>query len=188
MNYGEIVEGLLFLSGDDGMSCDEIKKIIDVDNVDDIMSSLIQKYSTNSGLEIVKFGSKYKMVTKSKYADYFKKMADNYIEGPVSQAGLEILAIIAYNEPITRIQIDEIRGVNSSYALRKLLVRGLVTECGKSDVAGHPNLYKTTDRFLDYFGLKSKKDLIPVNTEFEIIEDVDLFDTKYKENNNEEEI
>ena len=72
--------------------------------------------------------------------------------------------------------------MNSSYALRKLLVRGLITECGKSDVAGHPNLYKTTDRFLDYFGLKSKNDLIPVNKEFEIIEDVDLFTTKYKEN------
>ena len=165
MNYSEILEGLLFLSGDDGMSEDEIKKILEIDNIDDIVSSLNEKYST-----------------KSKYADYFKKMADNYIEGPVSQAGLEILAIIAYNEPITRVQIDEIRGVNSSYALRKLLVRGLVTECGKADVAGHPNLYKTTDRFLDYFGLKSKNDLIPVNKEFEIIEDVDLFDTKYKEN------
>ena len=182
MNYSEILEGLLFLSGDDGMSEDEIKKILEIDNIDDIVSSLNEKYSSNSGLELVKFGNNYKLVTKSKYADYFKKMADNYIEGPVSQAGLEILAIIAYNEPITRVQIDEIRGVNRSYALRKLLVRGLVTECGKADVAGHPNLYKTTDRFLDYFGLKSKNDLIPVNKEFEIIEDVDLFDTKYKEN------
>lgn len=182
MNYGEILEGLLFLSGDDGMSAEEIKKILEIDNIDDIVSCLREKYASNSGLDIVNYGSIYKLVTKSKYADYYKKMADNYVSGPVSQAGLEILAIIAYNEPITRIQIDEIRGVNSSYVLRKLLVRGLVCECGKSDTAGHPNLYKTTDRFLDYFGLKSKRDLIPVNDEFEILEDIDLFDTKYKEN------
>lgn len=182
MNYSEILEGLLFLSGDDGMSEDEIKKNLEIENIDDIVSSLREKYASNSGLDIVNYGSIYKLVTKSKYADYYKKMADNYVSGPVSQAGLEILAIIAYNEPITRIQIDEIRGVSSSYVLRKLLVRGLICECGKSDVAGHPNLYKTTDRFLDYFGLKSKKDLIPVNDEFEILEDIDLFDTKYKEN------
>lgn len=182
MNYSEILEGLLFLSGDDGMCEDEIKKILEVDKIDDIVSSLKEKYLTNSGLELVKYGSIYKIVTKSKYATYFKKMADNFASGPVSQAGLEILAIVAYNEPITRIQIDEIRGVSSSYTLRKLLIRGLITECGKSDVAGHPNLYKTTDKFLDYFGLKSKDELIPVNNEFEIIEDIDLFDTKYKEN------
>ena len=90
MNYSEILEGLLFLSGDDGMSEDEIKKILEIDNIDDIVSSLNEKYSSNSGLELVKFGNNYKLVTKSKYADYFKKMADNYIEGPVSQAGLEI--------------------------------------------------------------------------------------------------
>lgn len=182
MNYSEILEGLLFLSGDEGISEETIKKILEVDNIDEIVNELEKKYETNSGLKLIKFGSNYKLVTKSEYAEYFKKLADNYAVGPVSQAGLEILAIIAYNEPITRIQIDEIRGVNSSYALRKLLVRGLITECGKSDVAGHPNLYKTTDRFLDYFGLKSKNDLIPVNKEFEIIEDVDLFTTKYKEN------
>lgn len=182
MNYSEILEGLLFLSGDDGMSKDEIKKILELDNIDDVILSLKKKYENNSGLDIVNFGSTYKLVTKSKYADYFKKMADNYVSGPVSQAGLEVLAIIAYNEPITRVQIDEIRGVSSSYVLRKLLVRGLVCDCGKSDAAGHPNLYKTTDRFLDYFGLKSKSDLIPVNDEFEILEDIDLFDTKYKEN------
>ncbi len=182
MNYSEILEGLLFLSGDDGISTGEIKKILELDNIDDLVMELKQKYASNSGLELVKFGDNYKLVTKSKYADYFKKMADNYASGPVSQAGLEILAIIAYNEPITRIQIDEIRGVNSSYALRKLLVRGLVCDCGKADVAGHPTLYKTTDKFLDYFGLQSKNDLIPVNKEFEIIEDINLFDTKYKEN------
>ena len=182
MNYSEILEGLLFLAGDEGISENEIKKILNLDKIEDIVNKLSKKYETNSGLELIKYGSNYKLVTKSKYSEYFKKLADNYAVGPVSQAGLEILAIIAYNEPITRIQIDEIRGVNSSYALRKLLVRGLITECGKSDVAGHPILYKITDRFLDYFGLKSKKDLIPVNKEVEIIEDVDLFTTKYKEN------
>ena len=170
MNYSEILEGLLFLSGDDGMSEDEIKKILEIDNIDDIVSSLNEKYSSNSGLELVKFGNNYKLVTKSKYADYFKKMADNYIEGPVSQAGLEILAIIAYNEPITRVQIDEIRGIQSAHIVKKLLSKDLIKVCGKSDLPGKPNLYRTTKYFLDYFGLATISDLPEVsifNTEEE---------------------
>ena len=178
------LEGLLFIVGDEGLSLEEICNIliVTVEEAKELLSMLNKEYEKDiHGLKISFLGEKFKLTTKKEHASYYKKLATEK-ENVLSQAQLEVLAIIAYNEPITRVQIDEIRGVNSSYALRKLLVRGLVTECGKADVAGHPNLYKTTDRFLDYFGLKSKNDLIPVNKEFEIIEDVDLFDTKYKEN------
>lgn len=181
MNYVEVLEGMLFLAGDDGLTLSEIEKILEIDNVLDVINKLSYKYNENSGLELVYFGNRYKLVTKAKYAEYYKKMVDNDVAGPLSQAALEILAIIAYNEPITRIQIDEIRGVSSVFVMRKLLIRGLICEAGRAEVAGHPILYKTTDKFLDYFGLSSKNDLIKINREFEVIETIDLFETKYTE-------
>ena len=100
----------------------------------------------------------------------------------LTQSALEVLAIIAYNQPITRVEIDELRGVNSTYVLRRLVAKGLIKECGKSDKPGHPTLYKTTDEFLDYFGLSSKEELpkIEILTEEEILEK-DLFKSTYKD-------
>ena len=93
-----------------------------------------------------------------------------------------MLAIIAYNEPITRLEIDEIRGINSSQIVRRLLAHGLIKVCGKSDSIGKPNLYKTTNDFLDYFGLSSKDDLPEIMYEQrEENENGDLYDTTYKE-------
>ena len=178
MEYSEILEGLLFLSGDDGLTEEEIKKILDVEDCLSIINELQLKYTNNGGLELICLGNHYKLVTKAKY---YKKMIDSDVTGPLSQAALEVLAIIAYNEPITRVQIDEIRGVSSVFVMRKLLLRGLICESGRADVAGHPILYKTTDKFLDYFGLSSRDDLIKINKEFEVIESIDLFDTKYTE-------
>ena len=101
----------------------------------------------------------------------------------LSPAALEILAIVAYNEPITRIEIDEMRGISSSFTLRKLVAKGLIKECGKSDLPGRPNLYKITKEFLDYFGLASKEDLPDINDFLPQDEDEhkDLFTSIYKE-------
>ena len=91
---------------------------------------------------------------------------------------------IAYNEPITRIKIDEVRGVNSSQIVRRLLARGFIKICGKEDSIGKPNLYKTTDEFLDYFGLSSKEDLPDViNQDTFENENPDLYDSTFKETN-----
>ena len=102
----------------------------------------------------------------------------------MSNAALEVLAVIAYNEPVTRLKIDEIRGVNSSQIVRRLLARGFIKVCGREESIGKPNLYKTTDDFLDYFGLSSKEDLpqIIVETKYEN-ENPDLYDSTYKETN-----
>ena len=101
----------------------------------------------------------------------------------LSQSALEILSIIAYRQPITRIEIDEIRGVNSSGAIQTLIWRGLVKIDGKKDVPGHPNLYVTTDYFLQYFGYKSLADLPLIENFSEDIDEngqVDLFESKGK--------
>ena len=114
-------------------------------------------------------------------------MLDNPENGLLSQTSLETLAIVAYNEPITRAQIDELRGVDSIYIIRKLLAKGLIKEAGRSDLPGRPILYKTTDDFLDYFGLSSKDDL-PDISKIEVEEDdeKDLFKSNYKEESSDE--
>ncbi len=116
-----------------------------------------------------------------------KSGLDNEETSLLSNTALETLAIVAYNEPITRNQIDEMRGVDSIYIIRKLLAKGLIKESGRADIPGRPILYKTTDDFLDYFGLSSKSDLPDIN----ILEDkeeegeTDLFKSNYKEEHNE---
>lgn len=181
MNYCEILEGMLFLAGDDGLTLAEIERILEINNCLDVINELHQKYNENSGLELVFLGNRYKLVTNSKYAEYYKKMVDNEVNGPLSQAALEILAIIAYNEPITRGDVDSFRGVDSSYVIRRLLAKGLIKECGRSDLPGRPILYKTTDDFLDYFGLSSKEDLPSVELLEEESNPKDLYTSIYKE-------
>ena len=98
----------------------------------------------------------------------------------LSQGALETLAIIAYNGPITRVRIDEIRGVNTSYLIRKLLDRDFIKDVGRSDAPGRPTLYEISDNFLDYFGLKSLDELPKINMDLKE-EEIDLFDSKYTE-------
>ena len=101
----------------------------------------------------------------------------------LSQAALEVLAIVAYNQPITRIEIEELRGVSCSHIIRKLLAKGLLKEAGKSDMPGRPNLYKTTSEFLDYFGLATINDLPDIKIEHSEEDDTELFTSIYKEDN-----
>ena len=101
----------------------------------------------------------------------------------LSQAALEVLAIVAYNQPITRIEIDELRGVSCSHVIRKLLAKGLLKEAGKSDMPGRPNLYKTTSEFLDYFGLATIEDLPTLNINDNETDEKELFTSIYKEEN-----
>ena len=120
--------------------------------------------------------------TKKDNKEYLQRLVEIEENEYLSQSALETLAIIAYNEPITRTSIDAIRGVNSSYVVRKLVLKELIKEVGKSDLPGRPILYGTTDRFLDYFGLNSKEDLPKLNlVDKEEIDETNLFESKYKE-------
>lgn len=179
-----VLESLLFAVGEEGLDTTQISEIIEIDNeeVKKIIDELNKKYeSDDSGIELKFLGNKYKLITKSKNSEYLKRLTDN-VSNTLSKSALETLAIIAYNEPITRIQIDEIRGVNSSSMLRNLLSKGFIEDTGKSDLPGRPILYKTTNHFLDYFGLSTKEDLPKINMEdIEVLEDEDLFLSRYKE-------
>ena len=139
----------------------------------------------NRGIQIEFLGNHFKLTTKKEHKEYYKRLTIEDENSILSQSALETLAIIAYNAPLTRIDIDNIRGVNSSYVVRKLLLKGLIEEVGRSDAPGRPRLYNITPRFLDYFGLGSIDELPKLEEKQEIINDEKyLFESKYKEDVN----
>ena len=162
MKLEAVVEGLLFVVGEDGLTLNQLTDILDIDmdGVKQILSNLQEKYeSDNSGIRINFLGNTFKLTTKKEHKEYFQKLIENPESNVLTQAALETLAIIAYNEPITRGEVDEIRGVSSSQMIRKLVAKGFLKEVGRSDAVGRPILYKTTSEFLDYFGLSTIDDL-----------------------------
>ncbi len=178
-----VLEGLLFISGNDGINIDNIKEILELSKEETIklINELEEDYkSSDRGIEIKKFGDLYKLTTKIEHKKYYSKLADLSNLRTLSQSALETLAIIAYNEPITRVQIDEIRGVNSSQMIRNLMAKDFIKEVGKSDAVGKPNLYGITNQFLDYFGISSKDEL-PKFEEIKQNDEIELYNSKYTE-------
>lgn len=177
------LESILFAIGDEGVLLKDLAIILELEEkeVIKLLEQLNGKYSDkDSGIELKVLGNKYKLVTKKENKKYLEKLAtesSNFL----STSALETLAIIAYNEPITRIDVDQIRGINSAQMIRNLISKGFVEIAGKSDLPGKPSLYKTTDRFLDYFNLSSMKDLPKIKEEIEVLEEEDLFESRYKE-------
>ena len=153
-----VLEGLLYVEGDLGITLEQVSEILNIslDSAKDLVLSLKEEYiKEDRGLRINFLGNSIKLTTKEEHKEYFQKLLESPKNNVLSPQALETLAIIAYNEPITRMQIDEYRGVDSIYVLRRLLAKGLVKECGRSDLPGRPILYKTTDEFLDYLSRKS---------------------------------
>ena len=111
------------------------------------------------GIRLIEINGGYQLVTKEENSDYIQKLLKKNRKHSLSQASIESLAIIAYKQPITRINIDEIRGVKSESALQRLVERNLIREVGRLEVPGRPILYGTTDEFLRQFGLKTLKEL-----------------------------
>ena len=184
MELKAVLEGILFVVGDEGISLNEMSKILEIseEEVKKLLVELKKDYESNErGLRISFLGNSFKLTTKEEHKKFYEKLVSDTKNVTLSNASLEVLAVIAYNEPITRLQIDEIRGVNSSQIVRRLLARGFIKTCGKSDAIGKPNLYKTTNEFLDYFGLASKEDLPKLLIEQEEKEDRELYTSNYKE-------
>lgn len=179
-----VLEGLLYVEGDLGITLEQVSETLNIslDNAKDLVLSLKEEYiKEDRGLRINFLGNSIKLTTKEEHKEYFQKLLESPKNNVLSPQALETLAIIAYNEPITRMQIDEYRGVDSIYVLRRLLAKGLVKECGRSDLPGRPILYKTTDEFLDYFNLSSKDDLPKIELLEENDEEKDLYTSNYKE-------
>ena len=193
MNLKAVLEGLLFVVGDDGLDLDEISRVLEIskDDVKELIKELQTDYQSDSrGIRIDFLGDKLKLTTKKEHNMYYQKLLTTEDNNNLSQAALETLAIIAYNQPITRIKVDELRGISNNHIIRKLVAKGLIKESGRSNMPGRPILYETTSEFLDYFGLSSI-DKLPDMRDFleeeeeekEREEDVDLYQSKYKEEN-----
>ena len=180
----EVLEGLLYLSGDEGIDLIHIKEVLEVDKkmALELIEELIEVYEnkTVKGLKIVNYGGKYKIITNPIHKIYYQKLIDQKTD-TLSNAALETLAIIAYNQPITRSQIEDIRGVGSDSMIRKLLAKALIKDVGRNDSPGLPMLYAITDEFMDAFGLVSLDELPELEMNQKVIEDENLFDTKYRE-------
>ena len=157
-NYISVLERLLFVAGDDGITLEEASYILELERsaVRQLLDELKKRLEDeNSGLELLLTASHYKLVTKASLKSYIEKYAVSPYSSQLSQASLETLAIIAYKQPVTRVDIESIRGVQSSGSIQKLLLRDLIEEAGRLETPGRPKLYKTTAYFMDYFGLES---------------------------------
>lgn len=184
-----VLEGLLFVVGDEGITLKNICEILDVnmEEAKELLKSLREEYeSSERGIRISFLGDSFKLTTKKEHKDYYQKLITTRGTNSLSQAALETLAIIAYNQPITRAEVDEARGISSINMIRKLVAKDLVKVAGKSTLPGKPNLYKTTSEFLDYFGLATISDLPELDMSVNVVdEDQDLFTSIYKEDVNE---
>ncbi|GMA70676.1 segregation and condensation protein B [Leuconostoc litchii] len=179
MNNLSQIEALLFISGDEGISITNISGITGFDRsaIQGLIEELTLKYDNddNSALEIRANNDVYRLVTKSKLGGTVKKYFESPVDTTLSQVQLETLVIVAYKQPLTRIEVDQIRGVQSAGALQKLMIRQLIYEVGRKEEPGRPIMYGTTDIFLDYFGLKNIQELPPL-PDFSMLDISDDFD------------
>ncbi|MBM4762173.1 SMC-Scp complex subunit ScpB [Bacillus sp. B15-48] len=187
INWKSILESILFAAGDEGLSLKQIAHVLEVDEMkaQEIVNEMRQEYETDEkrGLVLVQIAEVYQLATKKENANYLKRLVNSPGTPHLSQAALETLAIIAYKQPITRTEIEEIRGVKTEGPLQTLASRALIKEVGRADGPGRAYLYGTTKEFLDYFGLQSIAELpeLPENIEDHQQEEADLFFEKFQE-------
>lgn len=178
------LEALLYAAGDSGLEEQNLIEMLEIDGktLDKVAEKLQRKLAidSDSGLQLIHIAHTYKLTTSPQTAKIIEKYFQKDLTKNLSQSALEILSIVAYRQPITRVEIDDIRGVNSSGALQTLVWRGLIKDAGKKDAPGHPKLYVTTNYFLQYFNYHSLADL-PLIEDFSDNDssgEIDLFEAK----------
>ncbi len=180
------IEALLFVTGDEGLSFSQLQFLTDAseEQLVQALSELQQGYkSQDRGILLKELAGIYHLVTKPEMAESIQKLVENPSVQSLSQASLEVLAIVAYKQPITRVELEDLRGVKSEKALATLAGKGLVKECGRAEGTGRAILYGTTSEFLNYFGLNSLEELPPLPEDMadDAEEETDLFMTKFQE-------
>lgn len=162
-----VVEALLFASGEP-ITAARLAEAMETDAamVERALESLQQEYDKEKrGIQLLQLGDCWQMATRDVYEAPVKKLLDTRRNTPLTQAALEVLAIIAYNQPVSRGFIEQVRGVDSSSTVAKLLEKGLIEEAGRLDLPGHPVSFRTTPVFLRSFGLKNLAELPPLHEE-----------------------
>lgn len=188
--YNSVIEALIF-SSDDVIAADEIIKSIKVidgeetqvspEEIEETVDLLNKNYEEqNFSFRILRIANGYLFATTKDYSKYVGYLSSEKSKRRLSQAALETLSIIAYKQPITKPEIESIRGVNSDYILNTLLEKNLVNISGRAESVGRPLLYSTTDEFLKYFGLNKLSDLPKPREIEEIMNDEDFIEQKRK--------
>lgn len=169
-----IIESLLFASGEP-LKLRDIAQIIECNlkYTEDLLNEMISNYTEVSrGIKLININNEYQLVTKADNSHYIQKLLKTNTRQSLSQASLEALAIIAYKQPVTRIYVDEIRGVKSDRAIISLQEKNLIKECGRLDAPGRPILYGTTEEFLRYFDLSNLEELPELDNFVEEFKDI----------------
>jgi segregation and condensation protein B len=188
--YNSIIEALIFASDDPLTAGEIIKAIKEIDgddteitisDIDLAISELNEQYDkSGSSFKILRIANGFIFATLSEYAKYVGFLSHAKTNRRLTQAALETLSIIAYKQPITKPEIESIRGVNSDYMINTLLEKNLITIKGRTETIGRPLLYGTTDEFLKYFGLYKLSDLPKPREIEEIMQDEDFLEQKRK--------
>lgn len=159
-----VVEAILFASGDPIT----LAKISEASGIDEetavkLIDQLERRYNVQeSGLRILRLGDGFQLATRQEYGDYVKKALETKRQAPLSQAAMETLSIVAYNQPVTKAFVEQVRGIDSSSVVNTLVERGLLEEAGRLELPGRPVAYRTTDNFLRCFGISSLDELPPI--------------------------
>lgn len=181
------IEALLFVVGDDGLTIQQVANLLNerLELVAEAMDELGTAYKEDltKGIMLKEMAGVYQLTTKPELAETIQKLVENPTAQSLSQASLEVLAIVAYKQPITRVAVEDLRGVKCERPLQTLASRGLVKEVGRSEGTGRAILYGTTKEFLNYFGLNSIEEmpLLPESEQGETEQETDLFMTKFQE-------
>ncbi|HCR44155.1 MAG TPA: SMC-Scp complex subunit ScpB, partial [Ruminococcaceae bacterium] len=163
------MEAILFASGE-AVNIDRFSQALGIDNAtsEKLLADLAAKYAAEKrGIKIAKLENSYQMCTEPKYADYVRAVLEIRRNMPLSQAAMEVLAVIAYNQPVTKAFIEQVRGVDCSGVLSGLVSKQLVEERGRLELPGHPLVYGTTESFLRCLNISSLSELPPVKSEAE---------------------
>lgn len=167
MNLDQQIEALIYAS-EFGIGVSEIKQVleasvgreVDERHIEAALETIKNRYLEDSHvLELKSINNGYQFLTKPAYYDTVNQLQAHRAKKKLSQAALETLAIIAYRQPITKLEIEQIRGVNCDYSVQRLLEKELIKIVGKADTLGKPILYGTSDLFMDHFGITSTADL-----------------------------
>lgn len=185
----QIIEGLLFIQGEEGITLEDVAITLQLplNQIPALLEQVRNSYD-GRGLTLLQTSGKYRLATRKEQSDAYQRFFSQPKRQTLSKAALEVLAIIAYNAPITRATIEHIRGVSCEKAIKTLLQFELIQEAGRESTVGRPMLYATTEAFLDYFGLISLAELPPLRQvdASEVQEEVDLFMTRYSEHERDE--
>lgn len=158
------IEAILFASGEP-VSLDRISEALDVDKltVSKLLQKLMGEYNQpDRGIRLIRLEDSYQMCTNSQYGGKVRAALEIKRNAPLSQAAMEVLAVVAYNQPVTKAFVEQVRGVDCSGVIGSLMSKGLLEERGRLELPGRPLLYGTTPNFLRCFGISSPEDLPPL--------------------------